>query len=42
MTDKLRKKMGKAAIKAAEFIKYEGAGTVEFLLIRTEIFILWK
>ncbi len=32
MTDKLREEMGKAAIKAAEFIKYEGAGTVEFLV----------
>ncbi len=32
MTDKLRKQMGEAAIKAAEFIKYEGAGTVEFLV----------
>ncbi|WP_425235024.1 acetyl-CoA carboxylase biotin carboxylase subunit [Ulvibacterium sp.] len=32
MTDKLRDEMGKAAIKAAEFIKYEGAGTVEFLV----------
>jgi acetyl-CoA carboxylase biotin carboxylase subunit len=32
MTDKLRDEMGKAAVKAAEFIKYEGAGTVEFLV----------
>ncbi len=32
MTDKLRKKMGKAAVKAAESIKYEGVGTVEFLV----------
>ena len=32
MTDTLRKKMGDAAVKAAEFIKYEGAGTVEFLV----------
>ena len=32
MTPKLRKKMGEAAIKAAEFIGYEGAGTVEFLV----------
>ncbi len=28
----LRDKMGEAAVKAAEAIKYEGAGTVEFLL----------
>jgi len=32
MTDKLREEMGKAAILAAEYIKYEGAGTVEFLV----------
>ncbi len=32
MTDKLRDSMGLAAVKAAEFIKYEGAGTVEFLV----------
>ena len=32
MTDELREKMGEAAVKAAEYIKYEGAGTVEFLL----------
>ena len=32
MTKKLRNDMGMAAVKAAEFIKYEGAGTVEFLV----------
>lgn len=32
MTDELREKMGDAAVKAAEYIKYEGAGTVEFLV----------
>ena len=32
MTDELRDKMGKAAVKAAEYINYEGAGTVEFLV----------
>lgn len=32
MTDKLREDMGKAAVKAAEYIKYEGAGTIEFLV----------
>ncbi|RXG17998.1 acetyl-CoA carboxylase biotin carboxylase subunit [Leeuwenhoekiella aestuarii] len=32
MTDELRDKMGAAAVRAAEFIKYEGAGTVEFLV----------
>ena len=38
MTEKLREKMGKAAIKAAEFIKYEGAGTVEFLVDKNKNF----
>lgn len=32
MTPKLRKAMGEAAVKAAESIKYEGAGTIEFLV----------
>lgn len=32
MTDKLREAMGNAAVKAAEYIKYEGAGTIEFLV----------
>jgi len=32
MTTALRKKMGDAAVLAAEYIKYEGAGTVEFLV----------
>ena len=32
MTDELRERMGEAAVKAAEFIQYEGAGTVEFLV----------
>jgi len=32
MTDELRNKMGDAAVKAAEYIKYEGAGTIEFLV----------
>ena len=32
MTKKLRKKMGDAAILAAESVKYEGVGTVEFLV----------
>jgi acetyl-CoA carboxylase biotin carboxylase subunit len=38
MTDKLRKKMGEAAVKAAEYIKYEGAGTVEFLVDKNRNF----
>lgn len=32
VNDKLRKKMGAAAVKAAKAIKYEGAGTIEFLV----------
>lgn len=32
MTDELREKMGEAAIRAAEAVKYEGVGTVEFLV----------
>jgi acetyl-CoA carboxylase biotin carboxylase subunit len=32
MTPELREEMGSAAVKAAEHIKYEGAGTVEFLV----------
>ncbi len=32
MTPELRKKMGEAAIKAASYISYEGAGTIEFLV----------
>lgn len=32
MTDALREEMGAAAVKAAESIKYEGAGTIEFLV----------
>jgi acetyl-CoA carboxylase biotin carboxylase subunit len=32
MTDELREQMGQAAIRAAEFVGYEGVGTVEFLV----------
>src|SRR3954469_16180168 len=32
MTDELRQKMGEAAIKAATAVRYEGVGTVEFLV----------
>ena len=38
MTTQLRKKMGEAAVKAAEYIAYEGAGTVEFLVDRHKNF----
>jgi len=32
ITDRLREKMGNAAIKGAKAIRYEGAGTIEFLV----------
>lgn len=32
MTEELRQKMGDAAVKAAEYIGYEGVGTIEFLV----------
>ena len=38
MTKKLRDKMGEAAVKAAEAINYEGAGTVEFLVDKNKDF----
>ena len=38
MTKSLRNKMGKAAVKAAEFINYEGVGTVEFLVDKNRDF----
>ncbi|MDR2222487.1 MAG: acetyl-CoA carboxylase biotin carboxylase subunit [Flavobacteriaceae bacterium] len=38
MTDELRQRMGEAAVKAAEYIKYEGAGTIEFLVDRDRNF----
>jgi acetyl-CoA carboxylase biotin carboxylase subunit len=38
MTDKLREAMGAAAVKAAEYIKYEGVGTVEFLVDKNRKF----
>ena len=38
MNDTLREKMGEAAVKAAEYIKYEGAGTVEFLVDKNQNF----
>jgi acetyl-CoA carboxylase biotin carboxylase subunit len=38
MTKKLRADMGKAAIKAAESVKYEGVGTVEFLVDKNRNF----
>ena len=38
MTSTLRNKMGEAAVKATEFIKYEGAGTIEFLVDKNKNF----
>lgn len=38
MTAKLRKAMGEAAVKASEYINYEGAGTVEFLVDKNRNF----
>ena len=38
MTDKLRDDMGKAAIKAGEAVKYEGVGTIEFLVDKNRNF----
>ena len=38
MTKKLRDEMGKAAINAAEAVKYEGVGTVEFLVDKNRNF----
>lgn len=38
MTKELRRKMGEAAIKAAEAVKYEGVGTVEFLVDKNRDF----
>lgn len=38
MTDDLRKRMGEAAIKAAKAVKYEGVGTVEFLVDKNRDF----
>ncbi len=38
MTKSLREKMGEAAVKAAESIKYEGVGTVEFLVDKNRNF----
>ena len=38
MTEELRDEMGAAAVKAAKYIKYEGAGTVEFLVDKNRNF----
>ena len=38
ITDELREKMGTAAIKGAEAIAYEGAGTIEFLVDKNRDF----
>ena len=38
ISEKLRRKMGKAAVKAAKAVQYENAGTIEFLLEENERF----
>jgi acetyl-CoA carboxylase biotin carboxylase subunit len=38
MTEDLRKRMGEAAVKAAKAVKYEGVGTVEFLVDKNRDF----
>ncbi len=38
MTDELRERMGEQAVKAAEFIGYEGVGTIEFLVDKNRNF----
>jgi len=38
MTKELRKKMGEASVKAAKAVKYEGVGTVEFLVDKNRDF----
>ena len=38
MTSRLRKSMGRAAVKAAKAVKYEGVGTVEFLVDKNRDF----
>jgi acetyl-CoA carboxylase biotin carboxylase subunit len=38
MTTRLRKSMGRAAVKAAKAVKYEGVGTVEFLVDKNRDF----
>lgn len=38
MTDDLRKRMGEAAIRGAEAVKYEGVGTIEFLVDKNRDF----
>ena len=38
MTEKLRNEMGDAAVKAAKAVKYEGVGTIEFLVDKNKKF----
>ncbi len=42
MTDQLREKMGEAAVNAAKSIKYEGVGTVEFLVDKDRNFFFME
>jgi acetyl/propionyl-CoA carboxylase alpha subunit len=38
----MRKKMGDAAVKAVTTLKYEGVGTIEFLVDKQRTSTLWK
>ena len=40
LTPELRRKMGRVAIKAARWVRYEGAGTIEFLFSDGEFYFL--
>lgn len=42
MTKKLRNEMGMAAVRAAEYIKYEGVGTIEFLVDKNRNFFFME
>lgn len=42
VNEKLRKKMGELAVKAAKSVNYVSAGTIEFLLDKNGEYYLWK
>lgn len=41
LDEKMRQKMGKAAVKAAKAVKYSGAGTIEFIYVPHEKNVLF-